>query len=122
MALIYKLDENESENGISESGAGKSCTGESGSVNSGTVEIVTVRSADLLPQIKVHLINGDHLPRADSRYLPPGREGNECRARCPRWPGYHCSRSSNHSGDHAAHGWAKGVARRLIVMYARWSR
>lgn len=121
MALIYELDENECENDISESGAGESGSVDSGTVDSSSGEIATARSATL-PQIKVHLINGDHLPRADSRYLPPGREGNECGARCPRWPGYHCSRNTNHSGDHAAHGWAKGIARRLIVMYARWSR
>lgn len=83
-----------------------------------------------MEQVKINLTNGDYLTRADTRYLPPAREGNECSAVCPRFPYYRCTRDRGHGSgtkssdgdlDHAAHGWFQGV-RRLIVMYARWSQ
>lgn len=83
------------------------------------------------PNIKVNLTNGNYFKRHDHEYLPAGREGNECNARCPRFPYYRCTRDKGHGNgtkskdtdiDHAAHGWAHGVLRRLIVMYARWSQ
>lgn len=73
-------------------------------------------------QIKVNLTNGTYLSRIDHEYIAAGKVGNECRSRCPRSPHYLCSRDRGHGGDHAAHGWAHGLARRLIVMYARWSQ
>ena len=82
-------------------------------------------------QIKVHLTHGNYFTRKDHQYIAAGREGNECGARCPRHPYYRCTRDKGHElnggrneadRDHAAHGWAHGLARRLIVMYARWSQ
>lgn len=83
-------------------------------------------------RVKVNLTNGQYLTRSDHKYLSASRDGNECGARCPRHPHYRCTRDRGHGErsknnspddlDHAAHGWLERSARRLIVMYARWSQ
>lgn len=84
--------------------------------------VMQQEGTSMLPQIKINFTNGVYLTRKDHEYIAAGREGNECGARCPSWPGYRCSRDRNHNGDHAAHGWSNGALGRLIVMYARWSQ
>lgn len=77
-------------------------------------------------QVYYNARNGDYLPREDPDYLPPGREGNECRTLCDRAPHYACTRDHDHEGDCAAHGWLKyyrnGKGGRTLVMFARWKQ
>lgn len=86
-------------------------------------------------RIKVNTSSGKYVSKLDLIYIRPGKEGNECRNRCPQSPYYRCTRDVGHKGDCAAHGfvisdWSSfcallfhdvGLLReRQLVMFARW--